>query len=62
MLLRQQSQYSPLPQALEEQGHEALWSLELYTTRIQEEQIHHEFVISMKVLNAATVSMGREGG
>ncbi|KAI8994241.1 hypothetical protein BD414DRAFT_278019 [Trametes punicea] len=57
-LLRKQFEHSPPPGG--EEDYKGLWSLESYTTRVREDQIDHEFVISLGGMDRAAVPMGRE--
>ncbi|KAH9849992.1 hypothetical protein C2E23DRAFT_905335 [Lenzites betulinus] len=57
-LLRKQFQHTPPPGG--EEDYRGMWSLESYTTRVREDQVDHEFAISLEALNGAVVPMGRE--
>ncbi|KAJ2965927.1 hypothetical protein NUW54_g13953 [Trametes sanguinea] len=55
-LLRKQFQYSP-PRGGDE-DYRGTWSLVSYTTQVREDQIDHEFIVSLEALDGATVPMG----
>ncbi|KAL7281885.1 hypothetical protein ACG7TL_003351 [Trametes sanguinea] len=57
-LLCKQFLHSPPPGG--DQDYTGKWSLESYTTRVRENQIDHEYVISTEALDGATVPMGRD--
>ncbi|KAI8980191.1 hypothetical protein BD414DRAFT_524006 [Trametes punicea] len=57
-LLRKQFEHSPPSDG--EEDFKGLWSLVSYTTRVREDQIDHEFVISLAGMDGAAVPMGRE--
>ncbi|KAI0371343.1 hypothetical protein BV20DRAFT_1120744 [Pilatotrama ljubarskyi] len=57
-LLCKQFQHTPPPGG--EEGYRGMWFLESYTTRVREDQVDHEFAISLEVFNGAVVPMGRE--